>query len=128
MFAAIGQQRCRFHDFRHNGILLPCREQAALRTGLPLHRGPHPRYSAIVLVRVGAIESAWSRARSGNDFAAAVEAHMRIAMLQNALRRLLLSQGGRRMVLNRRDPRHAEAEFRELDAMADALWGASDAA
>ncbi|MCJ2177584.1 AHH domain-containing protein [Novosphingobium sp. 2580] len=126
MFAAAGGKRYRFDDFRANGLLLPCDELAALRMGLPLHRGPHRCYSGMVMERVGQIEAGWSvmHCRSPED--AAVEVHMRLALLQHALRRFLLN-GRRRAVLNRRDPLGTGVDFTSLDAMAEALWGATDA-
>lgn len=48
---------------------------------------------------------------------------LRIELLQRALRRRLLDPLGRRFALNRRDPLRQAADFAELDAMADALWG-----
>jgi hypothetical protein len=47
-----------FDDFRRNGMLLPARHEAARRLGLPLHRGSHRDYSALVIERVGQIEGA----------------------------------------------------------------------
>jgi hypothetical protein len=51
---------------------------------------------------------------------------MRLALLQSALRRRLLATLGKRLLLNRRDPCGGLVDFSELDAMADALWGATD--
>ncbi|MEJ2457216.1 MAG: AHH domain-containing protein, partial [Novosphingobium sp.] len=90
MFETVGGKRQRFDDFRTNGLLLPCREPTALRLGLPLHRGPHRRYSGMVMERVGQIEAAWSRMHLFSPEDAAVQAHMRLALLQRALRRFLL--------------------------------------
>lgn len=125
MLEAIGHYRNLFHDFRLNGLLLPCSEDAALRLALPLHRGPHTHYSGLVIERVGQIEASWSRGRLSHPRAAAVEASMRLTLLQGALRRFLLSGTRRKVVLNRRDPLRAKTDFLELDAMAEALWGAS---
>jgi hypothetical protein len=50
-----------------------------------------------------------------------VEAMMRLALLQRALRRRLLAER-RRLVLNRADPLGTGRDFAELDAMADLLW------
>ena len=55
---ALGAEQLGFHDFRRNGMLLPAREEAALRIGLPMHRGPHPRYNEVVIERAGSIEAA----------------------------------------------------------------------
>ena len=51
---------------------------------------------------------------------------MRLALLQSALRRRLLATLGKRLLLNRRDPCGGSVDFSQLDAMADALWGATD--
>lgn len=48
---------------------------------------------------------------------------MRLHLLQGALRRQLLTER-RRVVLNRKDPVGTGFDFSELDAMAEALWGA----
>jgi hypothetical protein len=56
LFSAICRERLGFDDFRSNGLLLPARDDAALRLGLPLHRGPHRDYNAMVIERVGQVE------------------------------------------------------------------------
>lgn len=121
MFAAVGLVRVGFDDFRRNGLLLPASEEASLRTGMPLHRGPHRRYNEVVMARVGTIESRWAQARRSDEAEALAEALMRLQLLQDALRRQLLAEG-RRLVLNRRDPLGTGYDFSELDAMAEALW------
>lgn len=121
MFAVVGRARIGFDDFRYNGLLLPATEGASLRTGMPLHRGPHYRYNEVVIARVGRIEAQWSLARLQNDEAALSEALFRLHLLQDALRRRLLAQR-RRVVLNRRDPLGTGFDFSELDEMAEALW------
>ena len=60
---AIGRDRLHFDDFRRNGLLLPANGELVLRMGLPLHRGPHREYNALVTERVGQIEAEWSRLR-----------------------------------------------------------------
>ncbi|MBT0669085.1 AHH domain-containing protein [Novosphingobium profundi] len=123
MFGEIGDHDTRFEDFRENGMLLPCREGAALRLGLPLHRGPHHRYSELVALRIGQIEAGWSRERLRDGRVARAQAQMRLALLQRALRRFLLDTRGHRPLLNRYDP--ASRDFQELDQMAEALWAAT---
>jgi hypothetical protein len=123
MFAEVGRARVGFDDFRRNGLLLPATEAASVRTGMPLHRGPHRRYTEVVMARVGRIEAQWSQARKANEEAALIEALMRLHLLQGALRRQLLAQR-RRVLLNRRDPVGTGFDFTELDAMADSLWSA----
>lgn len=125
MFGELGVERTGLEDFRRNGMLLPAREQAALRTGLPLHRGPHRLYSELVAQRVGQVERGWAAARLRDRERAAGEALMRLALLQRALRRRLLDTRRRVLVLNRRDPIGRDLDFTQMDAMADALWAAT---
>lgn len=113
-----------FDDFRANGMLLPAREDAVLRTALPLHRGPHRDYNGMVIERVGAIEATWSRARVRSPDAAAAEAWLALTRLQNELRLMLLDR--RRVLrLNRSDPLGGGADYTELDALAEELWRAT---
>jgi len=124
MFDRLGREAVRFDDFRANGLLLPATEAASLRTGMPLHRGPHHRYNEVVMARVGRIEEHWAKARSSDPEAALEAALLRLHLLQGALRRQLLAEQ-RRVLLNRRDPLGTGFDFTELDAMAEALWSAS---
>jgi hypothetical protein len=121
MLDGIGRDRLGFEDFRRNGLLLPATERAALGIGLPMHRGPHRDYNAMVIDRVGTIESRWATRRWRRPEAALEEALMRLALLQGALRRRLLAER-RRLRLNRGDPLGAGRDFAELDAMAELLW------
>lgn len=125
MFDGIGRCEVGFDDFRLNGLLLPATEEATLRSGMPLHRGPHRRYNEVVIERVGRIEERWSFARRQAPEAAAEEVVMRLALLQAALRRQLLTER-RRFLLNRRDPLGTGFDFSELDAMAEALWASTE--
>jgi hypothetical protein len=122
LFDAVGRDRLGFHDFRRNGLLLPSIGEAAVRMGLPLHRGPHRAYSGLVAERVGQIEGAWSGLRSKAPERARDQAFMRLELLQQALRRRLLRPDRPRLRLNRRDPLGAGLDFAELDAMAEMLW------
>lgn len=123
MFGAIGRDRIGFDDFRDNGLLLPACDEAALSFGLPLHRGPHHRYTRLVIAWVGRVEADWSASRLKAPDAALAEALMRLGLLQRALRRRLLDPQGRRFALNRNDPLGRTLDFSDLDAMADTLWG-----
>ncbi|WP_082010451.1 AHH domain-containing protein [Novosphingobium malaysiense] len=125
MFMQGSAKRRSFDDFRDNGLLLPCRESAALRMGLPLHRGPHRHYNAMVIERVGQIEGEWTTLRPRDDAAAAAQVQWRLALLQRALRRFLLDGRRRRLLLNRQDPLGAGINYSDLDVVAEALWGAS---
>jgi A nuclease family of the HNH/ENDO VII superfamily with conserved AHH len=125
MLDAVGRERLRFDDFRRNGLLLPANDRAAVRIGLPLHRGPHRDYNALVIERVGQIEAGWSSTRLRAPELALVDTLQRLELLQRALRRRLLAQQ-RRLRLNRSDPLGADVDFSELDAMADLLWPATE--
>ena len=125
MLEAIGRERLGFDDFRRNGLLLPASDAAAMRMGLPLHRGPHPFYNALVMERVGQVEAGWAMRRRLQPEAAITEAQMRLGLLQRALHRRLLDTVRKRLTLNRRDPLARGIDFTELDAMAEALWPAS---
>jgi len=121
LFEGVGRGSVGFDDFRVNGLLLPATEEATLRLGMPLHRGPHRRYNEVVIERVGRIERRWAQSRRHDPEAALHEALMRLCLLQGALRRQLLDER-RRFLLNRRDPLGAGFDFTELDAMAETLW------
>ncbi len=126
MIDGLDRRRLGFDDFRINGMLLPAREESALATSLPLHRGPHRHYNTVVMERVGQIERDWSARRGSQAASAGEDALMRLALLQSALKRRLLATLGKRLLLNRRDPCGGSVDFSQLDAMADALWGATD--
>lgn len=125
MFDTVGLKHIGFDDFRANGMLLPASDGASLRMGLPLHRGPHRTYNAMVIERVGRIEAGWSQRRTRMPERACEEAVMRLGLLQRALRRRLLDPMRRRLALNRSDPLGHRVDFSELDAMADMLWSAT---
>ena len=126
----MGKERIGFDDFRRNGLLLPANDSAAVRIGLPLHRGPHRTYNELVLERIGQIEAGWAAQRGRSPELALGDALMRLGLLQRALRRRLLDQR-RRMRLNARDPLTQQplgqgVDFAELDAMAALLWPDTD--
>ncbi len=121
MFGQIGRKRVGFDDFRTNGLLLPATDDATIRTGMPLHRGPHRRYNEMVIERVGQVEQSWSRLHRAYPETARNEAVQRLLLLQSALRKRLLSQR-RRFILNRKDPLGTGFDFAALDAMAESLW------
>ena len=127
MIAAIGRECIGFDDFRRNGLLLPASEPACARLGLPLHRGPHRSYNAMVIERVGQVEQAWAAMRPRGPDAAHVEAVQRLRLLQSALRRRLLEPGRRPLSLNRHDRLGSHRDFSGLDALVDALWPATAA-
>jgi len=122
LFDAIGRDRIGFDDFRSNGLLLPSTDESAERVRMPLHRGPHRTYNAMVAERVGQIEAAWSDLRLRAPEIALDQALMRLDLLQRALRRRLLAEDRTRLKLNRRDRLGEGVDFADLDAMAEALW------
>ncbi len=126
LFHELGTDRIGFDDFRRNGLLLPASDRAAVRIGLPLHRGPHRTYNELVLERIGQIEAGWAMQRRRAPELALGDALIRLELLQRALRRRLLDQR-RRLRLNTRDPLAQGplgqgVDFTELDAMAALLW------
>jgi hypothetical protein len=124
LFDTLGYERIGFDDFRRNGMLLPARESAVRRLGLPLHLGPHRDYNRMVIERLGTIEAAWSRQSSRSGEAACATALMRIGLLQAALRRRILDQD-RPLRFNRASPLGHGRDFSLLDRMAEELWAAS---
>lgn len=127
LFDAIGREQVGFDDFRANGLLLPARDSAVLRFGLPLHRGPHRSYNQLVAERVGQVERGWAQLRLRAPEVALDQAIMRLSLLQRALRKRLLAPE-RRLRLNRSDPLGVGHDFAELDSMAELLWGATQEA
>ena len=132
-FAELLPQGLGFENFGANGVLLPATERLALKHGLPLHRGPHRLYNELVLERVAAIEMSWSQSRNRRRMAGAGpdrparlhaddDALERMALLQRALKRRLLTASGKPLILNRKDPIGTGIDFSHLDAMADLLW------
>ena len=125
MLDDLGREQIGFDDFSRNGLLLPVTTSAAFRVGMPMHRGPHAHYNAMVAERVGQIEAGWSDRRAICPQAARGEAMFRLALLQQALRRRLLDAGRGRLTLCRKDPFRPGQDFAELDAMVDQLWAAT---
>lgn len=123
LLEALGS-RAGLDDFRRNGMLLPATESAAVRMGLPLHRGPHQSYSAMVCERLGEIEAGWVATRRRDGDAAGHAALRDLAALQAELRRSLLDPQ-RTLRLNRSDPLGGGIDFTRIDAMAETLWGAT---
>lgn len=123
LFDLVGRERIGFEDFRTNGLLLPGCDAAAMRIGLPMHRGPHRDYNALVAERVGQVEAGWASMRLRAPEIALTEAVGRLRLLQRALRRRLLDPRRKPITLNRHDPQVRKADFSDLDAMVDNLWG-----
>ena len=125
MLDHLGREQVGFDDFRCNGLLLPASEAAALRAGMPLHRGPHRQYNAMVAERVGQIEQEWAQRVGRCPLVARRDAIFRLALLQRALRRRLLDTARGRLTLCSKDPIANQKDFSELDALVDQLWPAT---
>jgi len=108
-----------YDDFDTNGVLLPCNEVMALKTGHPLHRGPHPRYNELVLRRYDLIIKLSSKISDTLNRQSFFD--MRISLLQSALRHGLLHAGFEKMRLNKRDPVRSAQSFDDVDARIDLL-------
>lgn len=133
-FAELVPQGLGFEDFGANGVLLPATERLALKHGLPLHRGPHRLYNELVLERVAAIEMSWSQSRKGRRIfsgsaadqlarcRADIVALDRLSLVRLALKRRLLNNVGRPVILNRKDPIGSGIDFSHLDSMVEQLW------
>lgn len=112
----LGLRRIGFDDFRRNGLLLPARDEVAVRLGMPLHD-----YNEMVIEKIGRIEQSWSRCRARSDDARHIDALDRLARLQDRLRLNLLDQR-RASRLSSKDPRRSAPDFADLDALAKDLW------
>ncbi len=81
-----------------------------------MHRGPHPRYTAVVTARVERIRALhYSHRHDAGDAVA------RLHRLQRALGAVLAGPAPRLIQLNRRDPMRLFADYSALDAAIDAM-------
>jgi len=117
LFGQLAEHGLRFDDFSRNGLLLPSSSREAERSGLALHRGPHPGYNAIVLARVERIRVSMAASLAIAPFRAALDAIARLGWLERALRRTLDGTAPRWIWLNRRDPMRLHADCADLDRM-----------
>ncbi len=111
-----------FHieDATSNLVALPADEATAARCGAAMHRGPHPRYTAVVAARVERIRALHYRHRHE-----ASETVARLHRLQRALRAVLAGRAPRLIQLNRHDPMRLFADYSALDAAIDATFTAA---
>ena len=107
-----------FHieDSATNLFALPADEATAARCGAALHRGPHPRYTAVVTARIERI-----RALHYHHHSAARDSVARLHRLQRALVAILAGRAPRLIQLNRNDPMRLFADYSALDAAIDAM-------
>lgn len=118
MFEMAEQAGFDARDFKSNGIYLPAREKLAIESGRPLHRGPHPKYNALVGQRLGMIEASLYKMHNISDAASIA---FQLSYLQQGLRRTLLKRP-RAITLNKRDPMSRTIDFRSLDNDVDTIW------
>jgi hypothetical protein len=110
----------RLTDRQTNCLWLPAQESLSWRTGAALHRGPHPRYSDVVIARIDRIRIGSLRLPPGLSEAMAVR---RLRRLQRALAYILSGAGPRLVQLNRRDPLRLFEDYSQLDAAISVLHG-----
>ena len=101
-------------DFECNGILLPCCEEEARKTGKPLHRGPHPRYNEIVIERLKQISLLGDQLDQVTQRTNFIR--FRILLLLSCLRFGLGENRFNTIYLNLRDPLRSNARFDEMDS------------
>lgn len=120
-FAELAPAGFHFDDFVTNGVLLPKSEEDAQRLRLPLHRGPHPRYNALILWRVERIRADY--VRSPSALVERLASVQRLRLLQDAIRRSLMAAAALFPVsLHRRDPMRSGSDFGTIDEMIDRAW------
>ncbi|UVO53957.1 AHH domain-containing protein [Sphingomonas sp. SUN039] len=108
-------------DFSTNGMFLPADEAIACATRLPLHRGPHRTYNAMVIDALDTIR--FDARRAGLDRSAQMAA---VRGLQHRLRHLLqLSAVDAHVALASRNPFGASVALAKIDAQTDALFAAA---
>jgi A nuclease family of the HNH/ENDO VII superfamily with conserved AHH len=119
VFQALGDQGFSLEDFEHNGILLPCCEKESMRTGRPLHRGPHPRYNEIVIERLLVIAKLGNRFDGFEQMLEFIQ--FRLSLLQSSLRLGLSKRRFGKLHLNLRDPLRSMGGFDQMDLRIEQL-------
>jgi A nuclease family of the HNH/ENDO VII superfamily with conserved AHH len=108
-------------DFATNGMFLPAEERLACAAHLPLHRGSHRTYNAIVIDALDSIRRVSLSARIGGPRRVAVVRH-----LQSRLKSLLcVSALDTQVLLASRDPSGSTPIGDLLDRQTDALFEAA---
>jgi A nuclease family of the HNH/ENDO VII superfamily with conserved AHH len=107
-------------DFATNGMFLPNVERNAECFQLPLHRGAHPQYNALVAHRIADL---------GNGEPA--QLHQQFHQLQIALAHGLRSPATKMLVAHplrdsMRDPLRPAGDFRKIDGQINLLWTITD--
>ena len=110
LFGLIAQAGFNPHCFLNNGFLLPATEDKSSQTGLPLHRGPHRVYGALIAECLNMIRLAvLTRKIAANP----VSILTHISDLQGQIRRSLGPNAWIR--LNQHDPRAVQRQPFLLD-------------
>lgn len=106
-------------DFEQNGILLPSCEKEAIRTGRPLHRGPHPRYNEIVMQHMFRISKLGDRIDDVLERQNFIG--FRLSLLQSSLRSGLNAKRFKNIYLSSRDPLRSGLKFDRMDTRIEQL-------
>jgi A nuclease family of the HNH/ENDO VII superfamily with conserved AHH len=110
LFALVAQVGFNPHSFIANGLLLPSTEAMAVYTGLPLHRGPHKHYDALIAEGLNIV---WEQMRR-EQVADNVTVLRLLSEFVGHVRRALQHDDALR--LNRNDPRITHYPLSTLDA------------
>jgi A nuclease family of the HNH/ENDO VII superfamily with conserved AHH len=103
-------------DFETNGMLLPSVVRNAVSFRLPLHRGSHPQYNALVAERI-----------SGMNWLSPRETKARLFQLQSTLKYGLRLPASN-LLGGSRDPLRSHGDFRKIDGEIDRLWAIIESA
>lgn len=122
LFEHLRREGFSLQQFGRNGLILPASEAAAVRSGHALHRGPHRGYSDVITARVERIRTHFEAQVAIDPSLARRTAVMRLALLQDVMRRALTDRHGSGFWLNRRDPMRLFADRPYLDEAIDALF------
>lgn len=122
MFEHLQREGFALQQFGRNGLMLPASEAAAIRSGHALHRGPHHGYSDVIAARVERVRAHFETQAVADPWLARRTAIMRLALLQDVMRRALTDRHGGGFWLNRRDPMRLFADRPYLDEAIDALF------
>src|SRR5690606_30334241 len=119
---AMGRGGFDFDNFVTNGVLLPSDEHLAIKTGHPLHRGPHPRYNELVIERLLLIIRLSKQINE--EVQRKVFYRMIIELLQSTLRKDKVGLHLPVIEMNNWDINLSSSDFAELYSCMDALYTA----
>ncbi len=122
MFDHLRREGFALQQFDRNGVMLPAREEMALRSGHALHRGPHRGYTDVIAARVEQVRATFERQAHSDYCTARRTAVMRLCLIQNTMRRALTDGHRGGFWLNRRDPMRLFVDRPYLDAAIDRMY------